>query len=51
MPLAKFRGLLTIAKVVVELGGSDNRGLERVENNLRYPDSQYENLRHGFPSE
>lgn len=40
-----------IGNVVGVLGGPDGTGMEKKENCLEYPESKYENLKKGFPSE
>ncbi|KAF2259983.1 chitinase 18-7 [Lojkania enalia] len=39
-----------VTNVVRELGGQDGRKMEQQPNWLRFPDSQYENMRAGFPN-
>lgn len=40
-----------ITNVVRELGGKNGTGIEYVPNWLSYPQSQYVNLKNGFPGE
>lgn len=48
-PCSEEGSLINI--VVQGLGGFEGRHMEHVENELRYPESKYDNLRGGCPNE